>query len=308
MNDLEDGKKRLGFFFWVPKALIPCSALRKPWTTGGHCLVWQDGRMDSAANSENDKQCWSTQCRGLLCGECEWACECGRSLGLTGSQQSVLEESVLEGRTVWGCAVPPGHSPQAWGAGQCGEPTGAKGPAEDLALSQRLHQGHAEGSAPPSKGWLDVWPCLERKSGVSTKDGRWGRGHKVYVCVIIIKTGGKQTESRERLEAYLTEPGDPWHCNTGSALSGCTVRSLWFVTAPAHNLSTPPIKKQRNQLGAPITTILSIDWLQNSETTVRWGRGNPRSWLAVPCHHHPAYLLRTRHGVSRNTQEESNTV
>lgn len=31
MNNLEDGKKRLGFFVcFVSKALIPCSALRKP--------------------------------------------------------------------------------------------------------------------------------------------------------------------------------------------------------------------------------------------------------------------------------------
>lgn len=63
-----------------------------------------------------------------------------------------------------------------------------------------------------------------------------------YVCIIIIKTRSKQAECRERLEAYLTEPGDPWHCNTGSALPGYTVRSLWFVIAPAHNLSTPPTK------------------------------------------------------------------
>ena len=67
--------------------------------------------------------------------------------------------------------------------------------------------------------------------------------------IIIIKTGNEQAGRGRRREADLTEPGDPWHCNTGSALSGCTVRSLWYVTALAHNLSNPPTKKQRNQLG-----------------------------------------------------------
>ena len=75
---------------------------------------------------------------------------------------------------------------------------------------------------------------------VNTKDGRWGRvgtrvcvcggGSAGYACVIMVKARSK-AECRERLEAYLTEQGDPWHCNTGSALPGCTVRSLWFVTA-----------------------------------------------------------------------------
>lgn len=56
----------------------------------------QKERVDSTDNPENGKHCQSTQCRGPVCGECESACECdGRSRGLTGSQQSILE-----GRTV----------------------------------------------------------------------------------------------------------------------------------------------------------------------------------------------------------------
>ena len=66
---------------------------------------------------------------------------------------------------------------------------------------------------------------------------------------IILKTGSKQAGSRERLEDYLTGPGDPLHCNTASAVCDCTGRSLWHVTVPAHKLSNPPTKKQRNQLG-----------------------------------------------------------
>lgn len=44
-------------------------------------------------------------------------------------------------------------------------------------LSQRLHQGLAEGSIPPAAGLLHVWPCLERKrNGVGTKDEGWEGG------------------------------------------------------------------------------------------------------------------------------------
>lgn len=70
------------------------------------------------------------------------------------------------------------------------------------------------------------------------KGGHQGRG------IIIIKTGNMQAGSRERMEAYLTGPGDPWHCNTGSAVCGCTVRSLWCVTAPSHKPSNPSTKME----------------------------------------------------------------
>ena len=152
-------KRDLAPFLGVPKALMLRLVLWKPWTTGGCCLGSRKGgkipqpsqRMaNRAINSMQEPSVWwvwtSSECGG-------------RSPGLTGSRQSVPE-----GRTVWGCAVPPRHSPQAWGVGQCGEPTGAEGLAEGLALSRRLHQGHAEGSGPPAAGWLHVWPCLEKRT------------------------------------------------------------------------------------------------------------------------------------------------
>lgn len=56
---------------------------------------------------------------------------------------------------------------------------------------------------------------------------------------------GVTAMSKQSPHVYLTELGDPWHCSTESALSGYTVKSLWYVSALVHSLSNPPTGKQK---------------------------------------------------------------
>lgn len=81
--------------------------------------------------------------------------------------------------------------------------------------------------------------------------------------------------------AYLTEPGGPWHCNMESALSGCTVKWLWCVSALVHSLSNPPAgeqtsKDKRNFYLNPSHRLHKIPATMIGEEKLR-------SWWQCPC-------------------------